>query len=91
MKELVKNKKTLLGGLICVFALSMGAAAGSGAISAQAETQGDFIPTAYVTLNEDIVVRYKLNVPAGYTKATATYTYKGKTYKMEKAVTEGER
>lgn len=90
MKAIGKNRKLLLGALACAFAVSAGAAIGGATVQAQAATQTDFISSAYVTLNEDIVVKYKLTVPEGYTTATAKYTYQGKEYTDTQTVTAGE-
>lgn len=90
MKAIGKNRKLLLGALACAFAVSAGAAIGGATMQAQAETANDFISSAYVTLKEDIVVKYKLTVPEGYTTATAKYTYQGKEYTDTQTVTAGE-
>lgn len=87
MKINGKNRIFLFVALVCAFMLSLSTAY----FTANAEaTSTPVVSGAYVVLNEDIVVRYIVNVPEGYTSAMATYTYKGEEYQTTKSVTTGE-
>ena len=88
----MKLKKLLLFSLSLVFALSLTFGLG-GAFKAAADgkTGTKLFTGAHVSLTEDIVTKFEYTATAGYTSASYTFTYMGKTTEEKTAtVKEGE-
>lgn len=89
----MKLKKLLLFSLSLVFALSLTFGLGGAfkAFAANGETGPKLFTGARVTLTEDIVTKFEYTVPAGYTSASYTFTYRGETTEAKTAtINEGE-
>lgn len=86
----MKLKKLLLFSLSLVFALSLTFGLG-GAFKAAADGETKLFTGAHVSLTEDIVTKFEYTATAGYTSASYTFTYMGKTTEEKTAtVKEGE-
>lgn len=88
----MKLKKLLLFSLSLVFALSLTFGLGGAfkAFAADGEAGTKLFTGAHVTLTEDIVTKFEYTASAGYTSASYTFTYMGKTTEEKTAtVTEG--
>lgn len=90
MQTKIKNEKNIL--LIVVLALIFLASTIASLFTFQWKTysvsadeaETKYIDSAWVTLNEDIIINYQITVPENYTKAEITFSYLGKEYTYAK-------
>lgn len=87
----MKLRKLLLFSLSLVFALSLTFGLGGAFKAFAADGETKLFTGAHVSLTEDIVTKFEYTAPTGYTSASYTFTYMGKTTEEKTAtVKEGE-
>ena len=92
LKEFITKKRPFLVAIFSALFFGFALAATlTGAFGVKAHAENTYITGVNLTLNENIVVKYHVNVPEGYTSAKMEYTYRGATYTQQETVeTSGE-
>ena len=81
----MKLRKLLLFSLSLVFALSLTFGLGGAFKAFAADGETKLFTGAHVSLTEDIVTKFEYTAPTGYTSASYTFTYMGKTTEAKTA------